>query len=866
MIITFTNVIGAIRNAISSVITTNLKMWLGFETSETLGREEVIDGDFILTGTQAESTTGAYWTTGIGWTISGGVANINATSLYKRLSQSLNTTIGSTYVIKVNCNSYTSGYIYLRKPIQSGVADTDNRIDSLGEFEFTLTITSDNDEIAFANGTLDTILSINNISIKELTQITPDKSGNNNVGELFTGKAIELDGSNDEINFGTAQIPIKTISFWIKPLSVSNEGLFYLGLSGFPQFRQISITSGNISATSYLTNFTPYVNNIQTSAVTQDVWQRVVLTFDEWTTTSLQIGKVYSSVYGHFAISDVQFYNETWTTDDIAYDYANPNKLAIDNPSTSLSVTNLKGYWALSEGDGLVAYDSGTNLEEEEVTNGDFSNGTTGWSPFFNASLTIDNERLAITPTTSSSSRATQGFTTQIGKAYLINANFDNPNLSNVLIGLSPNSNGSGATFDTSNQSSGSINVLYTATTTTTYVSLSRLVNDTKTIYYDNVSVREVTASDHGGLINGADYVDAQPRIPQLGMMNWSKGSNLFSYSQDFSQWNKEATVTLTPNYGTSPSGANDSTRMQMNANDSLYLDNAGSSKTFSIYVKGTQGETIRLSNGVAQIFTLTGNWDRIQLYDTSASSTLYSINTYSGATARDMEIWGGQLEESSSASAYRLTDGAATLNSTVIPNPTIPTQDIFGNAVRDRLNSFNLDGTGYAEVADDADLDMSSGFSTSFWVKLDEGTTTTDYNFLVCKGRGIGATNSTYGFGTTYYNNNIIATINTSVSKYQVTSSSQNPTGQWLFVCVTYEPNTTLGLKLYLDDNLPNSITVSGTVDESHNLNVGRDSSFITTRQSKNIISDVLFYDSVLTSDEIENNYNAGLSAHTND
>jgi len=866
MIITFTNVIGAIRNAISSVITTNLKMWLGFETSETLGREEVIDGDFILTGTQAESTTGAYWTTGIGWTISGGVANINATSLYKRLSQSLNTTIGSTYVIKVNCNSYTSGYIYLRKPIQSGVADTDNRIDSLGEFEFTLTITSDNDEIAFANGTLDTILSINNISIKELTQITPDKSGNNNVGELFTGKAIELDGSNDEINFGTAQIPIKTISFWIKPLSVSNEGLFYLGLSGFPQFRQISITSGNISATSYLTNFTPYVNNIQTSAVTQDVWQRVVLTFDEWTTTSLQIGKVYSSVYGHFAISDVQFYNETWTTDDIAYDYANPNKLAIDNPSTSLSVTNLKGYWALSEGDGLVAYDSGTNLEEEEVTNGDFSNGTTGWSPFFNASLTIDNERLAITPTTSSSSRATQGFTTQIGKAYLINANFDNPNLSNVLIGLSPNSNGSGATFDTSNQSSGSINVLYTATTTTTYVSLSRLVNDTKTIYYDNVSVREVTASDHGGLINGADYVDAQPRIPQLGMMNWSKGSNLFSYSQDFSQWNKEATVTLTPNYGTSPSGANDSTRMQMNANDSLYLDNAGSSKTFSIYVKGTQGETIRLSNGVAQIFTLTGNWDRIQLYDTSASSTLYSINTYSGATARDMEIWGGQLEESSSASAYRLTDGAATLNSTVIPNPTIPTQDIFGNAVRDRLNSFNLDGSGYAEVADDADLDMSSGFSTSFWVKLDEGTTTTDYNFLVCKGRGIGATNSTYGFGTTYYNNNIIATINTSVSKYQVTSSSQNPTGQWLFVCVTYEPNTTLGLKLYLDDNLPNSITVSGTVDESHNLNVGRDSSFITTRQSKNIISDVLFYDSVLTSDEIENNYNAGLSAHTND
>ena len=45
MIITFTNVIGAIRTAFS-VVRSGLKMWLGFETSETLGREEVIDGDF----------------------------------------------------------------------------------------------------------------------------------------------------------------------------------------------------------------------------------------------------------------------------------------------------------------------------------------------------------------------------------------------------------------------------------------------------------------------------------------------------------------------------------------------------------------------------------------------------------------------------------------------------------------------------------------------------------------------------------------------------------------------------------------------------------------------------------------------------
>ena len=42
------NTISSFRSALAAaeVITTNLKMWLGFETSETLGRELVVDGDF----------------------------------------------------------------------------------------------------------------------------------------------------------------------------------------------------------------------------------------------------------------------------------------------------------------------------------------------------------------------------------------------------------------------------------------------------------------------------------------------------------------------------------------------------------------------------------------------------------------------------------------------------------------------------------------------------------------------------------------------------------------------------------------------------------------------------------------------------
>jgi len=47
--------------------------------AEVIGGEEVTDGDFLLTGTQAENTTGTYWTTGSGTTISSGTADITTT-------------------------------------------------------------------------------------------------------------------------------------------------------------------------------------------------------------------------------------------------------------------------------------------------------------------------------------------------------------------------------------------------------------------------------------------------------------------------------------------------------------------------------------------------------------------------------------------------------------------------------------------------------------------------------------------------------------------------------------------------------------------------------------------------------------------
>ena len=243
------------------------------------------------------------------------------------------------------------------------------------------------------------------ISVKELTQITPDKSGNNNVGELFTGKALEFDGSNDYVDVDGFQMTgtNATFAFWFN--SNDTLGRFFDTVKDLSDNRLI-LSFNNNQLSLYDGSWFNF------GSVTTNVWNRCVITIEGTTAkcfvNGVQLGTdktistidlslntdaaIGSQVFGTQAyfdgsLSDFQIYDKVWLNDDIAYDYANPNKLAIDNPSTSLSVTNLKAYWALSEGDGLVAYDSGTNLEEEEVTNGDFALLIADWNKNSNWSI-----------------------------------------------------------------------------------------------------------------------------------------------------------------------------------------------------------------------------------------------------------------------------------------------------------------------------------------------------------------------------------------------------------------------------------------------------------------------------------------------
>jgi len=139
--------------------------------------------------------------------------------------------------------------------------------------------------------------------------------------------------------------------------------------------------------------------------------------------------------------------------------------------------------------------------------------------------------------------------------------------------------------------------------------------------------------------------------------------TNLVPYSEDFTQWTRGGGQQyVTSNYGISPDGTQNADRILFtNSDQSVVFDDVTTSgvTSGSVYVKGTSGETIRFGiNSSESNFTLDGNWQRLEKTRTSSGGVRLSINTYSSATARDILVWGGQLEEQTQAETYAKTTG----------------------------------------------------------------------------------------------------------------------------------------------------------------------------------------------------------------
>ena len=734
MYISLTNTIGAIRTAIG-IVKKNLQLWLDFNKSEVIGSEEVVNGDFT------EGLTG--WDNG-SVTELGGVVTFLSDVGY--IYQNKTFATGSSYKVVLD----GLGDVRYRTGT-SGSAATYISITLPSTLYFTAT--TDSSRFQLRGSSPFTAATTSNISVKEVTQFVKDKSPNTNNAKLFTGKALSFNG-NDSVDIGgfTSGGGELTMAVWVFINGVStnkvimekispNRFIFRINGSTVEVYDGSVRTFGSIDANKYQrlsltvtsSEMKCYVNNVQLGATITNHNAIDLSSISNCRIGSDQLG---TGQFFDGNLSDFQIYNKAWTASDVAFDYNNPNHLAIDNPDTDLVVADLKGYWALSEGDGLVAYDS----------SGEGNNGT----------------------------------------------------------------------------------------------------------------------------INGATYTytPAQDTIPQLGMMDWAKGSNLLDYSQDFSQWALVNSTILSENT-TSPDGTVNAYRITSTSNgDSAFVRNTSATQivsttySYSCFVKkgttnyvrlanraiGTASESsawFDIENGVvgtlgssltsSNIESYGNGWYRCTLIGSTGSSIPNQLNDIAAATSDGLNpaqlgdyiyYWGAQLEESSSAGNYILTDGAAAIDVTTIQNPTNKGYDILGNALRLREHAFNLDGSGYAEVADDATLNISNG-TLQFWLK------TSDTKFNILSGQStsefIGTTdNSVWSFGNA----------GTITSYIGAATANTQPLydGNWSFYTFT-------GVDLS-----------TWTAIEISNL---------AGFELDGLLDEVMIYSSVLTIKEIKNNYNIGINKH---
>ena len=691
------------------------------------GVQEVSNGSFSQEGseliTNGDFATDTAWAKGTGWSISGGSANCDGAGNGNYLSQTSNSTLvlGKTY--KVNFDvTRTSGTILLMLASSSPTTNTSGNIITGGSKEFYITISTLTDQnIYFRSNSFNG--SIDNVSVKEVGQdwtlgsgwsIGEDKAiytgtANANLSQnnvLASGKKYKLQYTviSSTLVGGIVKISGTTsVAQEILSQATGTHSLIFIADGSSPTNLDIRIvvnTSGqfditNISVKEVGQNWTvssdSFISqgfaNIVSSGAYQYILQSAILivgkkykiqytilsgsTGDLKLGTSFGVVPITSTVGTHSIIATAlitDLYIERETVCDV--NITNISVIEITD-DTNLPRINYEGF----------SYQD--SLGSEEVTNGDFATDS-NWSK--GSAWTISGGTANFDDTATSG--LSQNMTFVSGKTYKISFEVISGTAS---IGFY-SSNGATAYIGYQVYAIGTHNLNFLHSTGANLGIFGNKFAGTA-FSIDNVSVKEFLG---------------QEVVPDSGCGSWlmeGQSTNLIPYSEDFTQWSQQGVSTVS-NSAISPDGTLNADKITATTTDPapfIFTNVTATEHTFSFYYKGEAnsiGKQARVlfwyigtATGTTTSinFTLTEDWQRFEGKTTPTGAGTLAVRfdfPANEAVVGDYGyLWGAQLEQSSYATSYIPTQGAASTRLRDISNNS-------GNA--DLINS--EEGTLYFE------------------------------------------------------------------------------------------------------------------------------------------------------------------------
>ena len=257
----------------------------------------------------------------------------------------------------------------------------------------------------------------------------------------------------------------------------------------------------------------------------------------------------------------------------------------------------------------------GLVLGTELVTNGDFSNGSTGWTASFGSISPSSGTLSVVTSGAVNGGKAVQQINVFSGKTYTITGTIISASsaIGGIRITSSSTGDSTGAIYSISGKNAGTYSFIFTANANTLYVSLLNSGTNAgiDTVVFDNISVRELPGNHAYALSNPTD------RRPIL-----KKDSSGYYYLL----------------------GNGTSTAMQTNSID------------FS--ATGANTDKMTVIAGIRQLNTTAGIIVELSTATETSNGSFYLVNAESGGTNTSWSLRGTQLSRFvSNVTSYPLTE-----------------------------------------------------------------------------------------------------------------------------------------------------------------------------------------------------------------